>query len=201
MSVGVVTWIIPPSGDRLDVHAVGDTAILTASTDGEYWIGALTVVGGKATEPEWCRIVCGKGPQPPPVPPGPDPKPPVPPTPPAPKDWPTTAPGLRILIVIEEMDRHSLTAQQRAIINGAPIRDYMDSVCVANNNPTIKEKEWRIWDKDIGLQAAQSHWKEMMARPRSGVPWVVISNYPKAYYEGPLPASVEDFKTQIQKVQ
>ena len=188
VSVGVVTWIVPPSGDRLDVHAVGDTAILTASADGEYWIGALTVVGGKATEPEWCRIVCGKGPMPPPVPPSPTP---------VPQDWPTTAPGLRVLIVFEEMERDKLTANQRAIINGAPVRDYLDSVCASDG----QWKAWRIWDKDIGLTNAEPHWKAMMNRPRTSVPWVVISNYQKAYHEGPLPASVEEFKTQIQKVQ
>lgn len=188
VSVGVVTWIVPPGGG-LDVHTAGDTAILAALADGEYWLGALTVVGGKATEPEWCRIVCGKGPQPPP-----GPKPPVPPTP---KDWPTTAPGLRVLIIFEEMERHLYSPGQRAIINGAPIRDHLDSVCVSDG----QWKSWRIWDKDVGLSSAEPHWKAMMGRPRVSVPWVVISNYPKAYYEGPLPASVDDFKTQIQKVQ
>lgn len=96
-----------------------------------------------------------------------------------------------MLIVFEEMERHKLNSPWRALVDGAPIRDWMDA----------KKIEWRIFDQDQGVQGAEEHWQQLMGRKRASVPWVVICNHPKGYYEGPLPSSVEEFKTQIQKVE
>lgn len=76
-ALGEVTWLIPPQSG-IDVHPSGDVAILTALADGEYYVGALTVVGGKACAPEWCKVIVGKAPQPPPAPNPPQPEPPAP---------------------------------------------------------------------------------------------------------------------------
>jgi len=78
---GPVTWVVPPV-KGIDVEPEGDKLFLSATAEGEYWIGAVTVIGGKASAPEWVRVIVGDGPRPPP---GPGPKPP---TPPAPPDWP-----------------------------------------------------------------------------------------------------------------
>lgn len=174
----------------LDIDRHGSTLYVSAEKDGTYWVFAYTSADGKIGDIAACMVVAGKGPQPPP---GPTPEP----KPPTPTDWPTTAPGLRVLIVYEEMERHKLTANQRAIIDGAPIRDWFDSKCVQDG----QVKAWRIFDKDQGLQGAEKHWQEMMGRKRASVPWVVICNYPKSWYEGVLPASVDELKAIIQKVE
>lgn len=184
-----VQWVWRDS-PGLDIDKQGSTLYVAAEKDGTYWVFAYTSIDGKIGDIAACMIVAGKGPQPPP---GPTPEP----KPPTPEDWPTTAPGLRVLIVFEEMERHKLTAPQRAIIDGAPIRDWLDTKCVQDG--TVKA--WRIFDQNQGVQGAEKHWKDMMGRKRASVPWVVICNYPKGYYEGVLPASVDELKTQIQKVE
>lgn len=181
------TWRDSPG---LDVDKHGSTLYVSAERDGVYWVFAYTSADGKINDIAVCMIVAGKGPQPPPGP-TPEPKPPVP------TDWPTTAPGLRVLIVFEEMERHKLAPTQRAIIDGAPIRDWLDSKCVQDG----QVKAWRIFDQNQGVQGAEKHWQEMMGRKRSSVPWVVICNYPKAWYEGVLPNNVDELKAAIQKVE
>lgn len=181
------TWRESPG---LDVDKHGSTLYVSAEKDGTYWVFAYTSADGKIGDIAACMIVAGKGPQPPP---GPTPEP----KPPAPTDWPTTAPGLRVLIVFEEMERHKLAPSQRAIIDGAPIRDWLDTKCVQDG--TVKA--WRIFDQNQGVQGAEKHWQEMMGRKRNSVPWVVICNHPKAWYEGVLPNSVDELKAQVQKVE
>lgn len=177
------TWRDSPG---LDVDKHGSTLYVSAEKDGVYWVFAYTSADGKINDIAACMIVAGKGPQPPPEP-----------KPPTPTDWPTTAPGLRVLIVFEEMERHKLAPTQRAIIDGAPIRDWLDMKCVQDG----QVKAWRIFDQNQGVQGAEKHWQEMMGRKRAGVPWVVICNHPKAWYEGVLPASVDELKAIIQKVE
>lgn len=176
-------------GIQIDKH--GDTVYVSASKAGDYWIVAYTVKGAAVDGFAACRVTTNTAPNPPP---GPEPKPPTPPTP---TDWPTTAPGLRVLIVFEEMERQKLTSGQRSLIDGAPIRDWLDTKCVQDG--TVKA--WRIFDQNQGLQGAEKHWQQMMARKRASVPWVVICNYPKAYHESALPASVDEFKAIVQKVE
>lgn len=181
------TWRDSPG---LDVDKHGNTLYVQVEKDGTYWVFAYTSVDGKIGDIAACMIVAGKGPQPPPRP-TPEPKPPTP------TDWPTTTPGLRVLIVFEEMERHKLAAGQRAIIDGAPIRDWLDTKCVQDG----MVKAWRIFDQNQGVQGAEKHWQEMMGRKRASVPWVVVCNFPKAYHESPLPASVDELKAIIQKVE
>lgn len=178
-----------PANDGIQIDKHGDTVYVSATKPGEYWIVAYTVKAGAVDGFAACRVTTNTAPNPPPGP--------TPPVPPTPKDWPTTAPGLRVLIVFEEMERSKLASGQRALIDGAPIRDWLDAKCVQDG----AVKAWRIFDQNQGVQGAEKHWQEMMARKRASVPWCVICNYPKAYYEGVLPASVDEFKALIQKVE
>lgn len=131
--------------------------------------------------------VDAQNPQPPPDP-KPDPKPSPAPIPLA---------GLRVLFIIEEQEPDKLTAGQRAILYGKPMRDWLNSKCVMGKDG--KTKEWRIWDKDVPTQGAEKHWQDVMQRRPASVPWIIVSNHPRGGYEGPLPASVEETKALIQK--
>lgn len=129
---------------------------------------------------------------------GAGPRPPPSPDPPTPEPSPAPIPlaGLRVLIVFEEMQKHLLPAGQKAIISGAPMRDYLDSRCALGSDG--KTREYRIWDKDILLGGAPKHWRDAMQRTRGQVPWIVVSNG-KNGFEGPLPATVEETKALINK--
>lgn len=132
------------------------------------------------------------GPLPPPVPPVP-PTPPTPPTPPVPPVPPTPpAPipeaGLRVLMVYETAE--SLTPTQQAIMQGQTVRDWLNAHCV--KGPDGKTAEFRIWDKDINTAGASPLWQAAMKRPRTKLPWLLISNPGKGGYEGELPASVDE---------
>ena len=124
-----------------------------------------------------------------PKPPPPDPQPPTPPTPddvvPIPVD------GLRVLIVYEMDDMNKYKQATRAIISGASMRSFMDSVCVKN---TAKVPEYRVFDKDT--IAEPGIWKNALARPKKSVPWIVISNG-KHGFEGPLPETEADTQALI----
>lgn len=73
-SQGQIVWVMPP-GQKFDRTFFGNLAIVTCAADGEYWIGALTVLKGKASEVMWCRIVCSGSPAPNPDNPNPPPPP------------------------------------------------------------------------------------------------------------------------------
>ena len=135
------------------------------------------------------------GPTPGPIPPGPVPPDPVPPGPvppgPTPGPAPIPLPGLRVLIV-EESDvnsRNALTPGQREVLFGQTVRDYLRTKCVTNaQNP---DGAWRILDQHMNPTLTGDPdgqvWADALKRPRTSVPWLVISNG-TAGYEGPLPA-------------
>jgi hypothetical protein len=102
--------------------------------------------------------------------------------------------GLHVLIVFETDDATKLPAGQRNVLYSAPMRTFLDSQCPVG--PDGVTHEWRIYDKDV--VGAEEPWKSALARPRSSLPWVVISNGTSGY-EGPLPSSTEEMKTLVSK--
>lgn len=99
VSAGAVTWFTP-TYDALTIDTFGDVAIVSAKigSNGTYWIGATTVIGGKVAPPAYCAITVNQGPQPPPKP---DPTPtPVPPSP--------LADRLTIVVVWESANPNSV---------------------------------------------------------------------------------------------
>ena len=174
-------------GIQIDKHA--DTVYVSATKPGTYWIVAYTVKGSTIDGFAACMVTTNTAPIPPP--PGP--------TPPTPTPSPISVPGMRVLIVYDEMARDKLTSAQRAILGGVAIRDFLDAKCVVG--PDNKTKEWRMWDAGVVTTNAEKVWQDMFARPRASVPWVVVSNYPKGGYEGPLPANVDELKAIITKLE
>lgn len=164
------------------VKVFGDTVIVRAKDSSDIFIEAICSVNGKLINPVYWRIVAGQGPQPPPDPKV-DPKPkPVDPA-------PIPVAGLRVLIVEEATQRHTLSQGQRAILLGKQFRDFLELKCVVG--PDGRTKEYRIYDADISMSGESKLWQDVMKRPRSVIPWIVISNGTTGF-EGPLPNSVED---------
>ena len=165
-------WVAPPG-----VYTVE----LTVGTTGEG--GALVLDGDEVT------VTIGT--PTPPVPPGPTPPTPPGPQPPTPApDNPAPIPGdgLRVLVVFETADVARLPVAQAAILYSKTARDFLEANCVAG--PDGRTKEYRIYDRDV--VGDSQLWQAAMKRPRSSVPWLVVSNG-RAGYEGPLPATVADF--------
>lgn len=125
------------------------------------------------------------------APPDPDP-PPIPPTPPTPPEPPTPAPipepGFRVLIVYESAEMQSYPRETNLILSGGDVREFLKTHCVAEG----KQAAFRIYDKDVHLGGELEVWKQAMTRPRTALPWVVISNGTTGF-EGPLPKTASEF--------
>jgi hypothetical protein len=79
---------------------------------------------------------------------------------------------------------------------GKQFRDFLELKCVVG--PDSRTKEYRIYDADISMSGESKLWQDVMKRPRSSIPWIVISNGTTGF-EGPLPNSVEDAIALINK--
>ena len=149
--------------------------------------------------------------------PCPDPKvdPKVDPVPDPKTDAPIPVPGFRVLIVYESGDASKMPPQQQNILYGKTVRDFLQANCVVG--PDGKTKEFRIFDQDI--LGDSKVWQDAMKRtrdkaaawqpktdengkvvgPASALPWLIISNPGKGGYEGPLPATPDEFLTLAKK--
>ncbi len=134
------------------------------------------------------QVIVGNGPNPP--------NPPTPPDPPLPPPSPAPIPvaGFRVLIVEEQEDRSKLTAGQREFLFGAKSRDWLDANCIKENG----QPGYRIYDKNAPVGADAKLWQDAMARPRTGLPSILISNGTTGF-EGPMPATLQEIETLVQK--
>jgi hypothetical protein len=129
----------------------------------------------------------------PPTPPGPEPGPG--PTPPTPTDTPFPGvTGMHVLILLESAEGNELNAEQRAIVRGATVRNYL-----LNKTPkdaTNPNGAFRMWDKDTPTSAAPKVWADALTRAKGKAgfktPWVMVGNA-KSGFEGPLPATASEF--------
>lgn len=128
-------------------------------------------------------------PSPPPIPPIP-PKPPVPPEPPA----PIPGDGFRVMIIYDEKHLPSIPEDQQSIIYSQAVRDYLNAKCVMG--PDGKTHEFRFWPHTT--LGGEKIWQDALARPRSVLPWLILSNG-KSGYEGPLPKNVDEFMVLAKK--
>lgn len=204
-----IKWDIPP--DLADVFREYDPdpkkvrLKLLGYTAGKARLVALAtkaVNKGTAESPKWvavfsevasCTITIGE--PVPPIPPGPDPKPPdpIPPTPPA----PIPEAGFRVLILYESDPSNvaKLNQSQMVALNGQAVRSYLSSKCIKVNN----QPEWRFFDKDgVFAKNADPIWQKAMARPRTSVPWVIISDG-KTGHEGKLPETGDEILALLKK--
>ena len=120
-----------------------------------------------------------------PQPPGPNPPGPVPPMP---------GQGFRVLIVLESRDLSTLPSSQVAALTAREVREYLNNKCVKEGN----QPAWRMWDKDTDISREDDHWKEAMKRPRSTLPYVLISNG-KDGYEGEMPKTTAELLALLKK--
>ena len=140
------------------------------------------------------RISVGGGPAPEPEPePGPGPTPdPTPDPTPAPAPIPDE--GLRVLIVYESGEMTKYPIETQIILAGADVREFLKKNCVSEGNAP----GFRIYDPDIDLSNDKPVWQKAMARPRSQLPWLIVSNG-KTGYEGPLPPGPTAFLELVKK--
>lgn len=124
----------------------------------------------------------GSPPPAPPTPPAPTPVPPgpMPPTPPTPSVAPIEGPGLRVLMVVESGE--ALDLQTQDVLYGRKVRDFMTANCIKVDGVP----DWRIVDPDTQYTDREQRFAKALQRPRTSVPWLIISNGVTGY-EGPFP--------------
>lgn len=95
--------------------------------------------------------------------------------------------GLRVAIIYESADLSRLPKAQLAILSSAQVRDWLSAHCAKGADG--KTPDWVICDQNVDMTYAADTWKQVLARPRKSLPWIVISTGRKGF-EGPLPADV-----------
>lgn len=166
---------------------------------GSYVVRAWTAkaIDGKAklSDIAVLKIIVDGGKPIPPVPPTP-PTPPKPPEPP-PSPAPIPLAGLRVLIVYEQMDLQKYPSAQQNALYAEEVHKYLQLKCAVGSDG--KTAEFRIWDKDTQASGDSQHWAEALKRPRTTMPWVIISNHPTGGFEGPLPANTTELVALLKK--
>jgi hypothetical protein len=105
---------------------------------------------------------------------------------PQPSVAPIPEPGLHVLAISETM---SVTPQLAAVLNSAAWQQI------------VPQGNWRVFDPDADMSKDAPKWQAAMQRPRTALPWVIISNHPYGGYEGPLPKTLPELVTLIKKVE
>lgn len=117
---------------------------------------------------------------------------------PEPKPVPSPAPiplaGFRVLILEESAQRTSLPASQLSVLTSTEVRSYLRSKCATGANGP----EFRFFDVDDELSAQEKHWSDAAKRPRTALPWLLISTGSDGF-EGPLPATVSETLSLLKK--
>lgn len=200
-------WSIYPAG-KVDIAKMekGSKLIQFVGPPGEYTVEVLLITVDENGVPGLDKvsvqvILEGEIPPTPPTPPGPNPPGPTPPgpnppdpTPPGPAPIPTD--GFRVLIVYETDKQGNISPKANSVLFSKTIRDYLNEKCVVG--PDGRTREYRIWDQDLDVSVASDIWKKAFQRPRSQVPWILISNGRNGF-EGPLPTNVQDTLTLLKK--
>jgi len=164
--------------------------VFTSPKAGRYRVLAYTAKGDKPSPPSICTVVIGGSPNPD------DPKPVDPkPDDPKPSVAPIPLPGLRVMIVYDSTKLSSMPKEQQTVLFDTGLRGLMNEICVAGEDGT---KEWRIYPQVSDVTHSATIWQEAFKRPRTSVPWILISNG-KTGFEGPLPGNVKDTTDLVKK--
>lgn len=191
----IVQWVALDAGLAVfPVELLKDSKTAVVSgPKGRYRLLAYTSIKDAPSAPAITVVVIGEAPPVPPKPPGPDPEP----KPPTPDPAPIPVAGLRVLIVEETAERSKLPANQAIILGSTVVRSYLNAKCA--KGPDGKTPEYRLLDKDVSMTAESKHWQDAMARPRTSLPWLIISNPGVGGYEGPLPGTVDETLALLKK--
>ena len=160
----------------------GSVIVFYASQPGQLIVTSDVIDWDKKVRDKtsWIVTIEGKAPDP-----KPDPKPDDPPKPEPDKVAPIPLPGLRVLMVFE-----SSQGPPEPFLN-VDVQQWLTSNCAVSESNTA---EWRMIDQNDTFVVGKKseHWKAAAERPRSSVPWVVISNGTTGY-EGAPPATADQF--------
>lgn len=160
----------PPasSGLRSVDGGVTLTHVIGFSTVGEVDAGNMTTITVTYPPPQ------------PVVPPAPVPVPPTPaptPTPSPVNPPPIPATGLHVMMIYDPTTVTTLGEQQKAVIYGQDVRDYLRATCptnAANGN-----RGWQIWPNNVDASGAPQLWQDAYkaAKAKAGTNnWLVVSN-------------------------
>lgn len=193
---GDVKWKIGPGLTRVPIEQLfpGQKpagVVVQARKAGTYEVWAWNAKGDVASDLAVCKVTIGDVPPDPGPGPGPGPDPG-----PTPGPAPIPVAGFRVLMLYEEEDKAKYPASQLSVLTGRAVRDYLESKCVVG--PDSKTREYRIWDKDVDASPESKHWQDALKRPRTALPWVIISDG-KTGFEGPLPQTIEETLTLLKK--
>lgn len=119
---------------------------------------------------ELVRVVVGK-----PIPPPPPPPPPLPDNP-----APIDGPGFRVLFLAESGER--LPAEIEDAFYSREIGDWLNANCIQVDG----QPDFRRLDPDSQFTDANHRFAKALARPRTAMPWLIISNGVTGY-EGQFP--------------
>lgn len=195
-----VKWINVHESLDLIPDSSGKWVILLGTVPGNYKVVAYTADEKGPSEPAYCEVkvegVVPPAPTPTPTPPGPTPPEPQPPVPPQPdQEAPIKAEGFRVMILYESNDLAKLSSAQQAVLYSATIRNYLNEKCAPNSK---NSRDWYILDQNADVSKLDEHWGAVVKRPRTSLPWIIVSNG-KTGYEGPLPGNVEEASKLLKK--
>lgn len=86
--------------------------------------------------------------------------------PPIVKVAPIPADGLHVLVVEETEDRTKLPPSQIVALTSSVLRDYV----------AAKQGQFMMADDDSPIEHMDPLWAAALARPRTGLPWIIVSN-------------------------
>jgi hypothetical protein len=99
-----------------------------------------------------------------------------------------------VLIVYETQQEGQLKPGQYNAIFGNDFRSLLRTKCAKDG----QQPGFWILDKDVDVTNLPKNWQDAWKRPRTSIPWLIISNG-KTGYEGPLPEKLEDTVALISK--
>lgn len=173
---GAEAYIEPDIALGLGQNAVRIRLLFSADKGGTY---VIVFLDGNSVKLTTKRITVGPVVPPPDPPPGPGP---------GPSPAPIPFSGLRVLILEETSQRQTLPTSQVAILTSVEIREWLNTHCAKG---AAGSPEYRVFDVDADVSLQAQHWKDALKRPRTGLPWILISDG-KSGYEGPLPKTIAE---------
>ena len=127
--------------------------------------------------------------------PAPAPVPTPTPVPPAPSPAPIAGDGLRVLVVYDDAVSSALPPETLSQLTDTNIRLYLQQHCAKTTDGT---PEFRFLTTRTDATKLAANWQAAFKRPRTTLPWLVISNG-KTGYEGPLGKTAADTLKLIQQ--